>query len=98
MFFKANVDAAVIEDKHQYSIDGAVRDNQGRLLLVFGKQITQPISVVHGELLAIREGIILLYDRGFTDVQVATDFLLALQAVTTNQEDLGYTGLCAAEI
>ncbi|XP_073031163.1 uncharacterized protein [Primulina eburnea] len=95
---KLNVDAAMNEDRHQFGIGGAVRDNQGRLLLAFGKQINQPISVVHGELLAIRESIILLYDRGFSDVQVATDSQLAVLAVTTNQDDLGYNGICAADI
>ncbi|XP_073017958.1 uncharacterized protein [Primulina eburnea] len=95
---KLNVDVAVNEVRHQFGIGGVIRDNQGRLLLAFGKQINQPISVVYGELLAIREGIILLYDRGFSDVQVATDSQLAVQAVTTNQEDLGYIGFCVADI
>ncbi|XP_073024373.1 uncharacterized protein [Primulina eburnea] len=95
---KLNVDAAVDEVRHHFSIDGVLRDKQGRLLLVFGKQINQPISVVHGELLAIREGIILLHDKGFTDVQVATNSSLAVQAVTTTRDDIGYTGLCATDI
>ncbi|XP_075515385.1 uncharacterized protein LOC142550029 [Primulina tabacum] len=76
----------------------AVIPVKGRLLLAFGKQINQPLSVVHGELLAIREGILLIHDKGFTDVQVASDSLLAVQAVTTEQEDLGYIGLCATAI
>lgn len=54
---KFNIDAKVNKDMHLYSIGGVVRDKQGGLLLAFGKQINQPISVVHGELLAIREGI-----------------------------------------
>ncbi|XP_073280672.1 uncharacterized protein [Primulina huaijiensis] len=95
---KLNVDAAVNGESHKFSIGGVVRDNQGRLLLDFGKQINQPLSVVHGELLAIREGIFLLYDKGFTDVQVASDSLLRVQAVTTEQDDLGYIGLCASDI
>ncbi|XP_075504617.1 uncharacterized protein LOC142542055 [Primulina tabacum] len=96
--FKLTVDAVVNVESHKFSIGGVVRDNQGRLLLAFGKQINQPLSVVHGELLAIREGILLLYDKGFTDVQVASDSLLAVQAVTTEQDDLGYIGLCATDI
>ncbi|XP_073049440.1 uncharacterized protein [Primulina eburnea] len=95
---KLNVDAAVNEDRHQFGIGGAVRYNQGRLMLAFGKQINQPISVVHGELLEIRENIILLYDRCFSDVQVATDSQLAVLAVTTNEDDLGYNGICAVDI
>ncbi|XP_075492375.1 uncharacterized protein LOC142530426 [Primulina tabacum] len=95
---KLNVDASVNEERQQFSIGGVVRDNQGRLLLAFGKQINQPLSVEHGELLAIREGIILLYEKGFTDVQVISDYLLAVQAVTKYQDDIGYIGLCAADI
>ncbi|XP_073294580.1 uncharacterized protein [Primulina huaijiensis] len=95
---KLNVDASVDEDRHHFSIGGALRDKQGRLFLVFGKQINQPISVVHGEFLAIREGIILLHDKGFTDVRVAIDSLLAVQAVTTIRDHISYTGQCAADI
>ncbi|XP_073014526.1 uncharacterized protein [Primulina eburnea] len=95
---KLNVDAAVNFEKNQFSIGGVVRDSQGRLLLAFGKQINKPLLVVHGELLAIREGIILLYDKGFIDIQVASDSLLAVKAVTINQDDLGYTGVCASDI
>lgn len=36
--------------------------------------------------------------KEFKDVQVATDSILAVQAVTTNQEDISYVGICAEEI
>lgn len=49
-------------------------------------------------MLAIREGILLLYDKGFSDVQIVSDFLLAMQTVTTNQNDFGYIDLCATDI
>ncbi|XP_073057072.1 uncharacterized protein [Primulina eburnea] len=95
---KLNVDASFNTNLNKFSVGGVVRDNQGRLLLVFGKHINQPLSMVHGELLAIREGVNLLYEKNFRDVQVATDSLLAVQAVTANQENLGYEGLCAKDI
>ncbi|XP_075515867.1 uncharacterized protein LOC142550678 [Primulina tabacum] len=60
---KMNVDASVNKDKNHYSVGGVVRDSQGRLLLAFEKQINQPISVVHGEILAIWEGSKLLYEK-----------------------------------
>ncbi|XP_073304541.1 uncharacterized protein [Primulina huaijiensis] len=44
---KLNVDAIVDEDQNLYSVGGVVRDTQGQLLLAFGKQINQPISVAH---------------------------------------------------
>ncbi|XP_075491149.1 uncharacterized protein LOC142529488 [Primulina tabacum] len=95
---KLNVDAAFNEDKQQYSAGGVIRDSQSRLLLAFGKQINQPLSVLHGELLAIREGIKLLYEKDFQDVQVESYSLLAVQAVTAHQEDLSYIDSCAADI
>ncbi|XP_075521069.1 uncharacterized protein LOC142554268 [Primulina tabacum] len=54
---KFNVDVAVDEDRNQYSVDGVVRDIQGRLLLAFGKQINQPIFVAHVEFLAIQKAL-----------------------------------------
>ncbi|XP_075489609.1 uncharacterized protein LOC142528443 [Primulina tabacum] len=79
---RLNVDAVVNEDQNQYSVGEVVRDTQGRLFLAFGKQINQPISVVHGELLAIREDIKLFYEKCFQNVQVASGSFLAVQAVT----------------
>ncbi|XP_073270525.1 uncharacterized protein [Primulina huaijiensis] len=96
--FKLNVDACVNDNSSQYSIAGVLRDCQGRLLLAFGKQISQPLSVAHGELLAIREGVKLVYEKNFRDVLVVSDYVLAVQAVNAVQEDLGYVGACASDI
>lgn len=63
--------------------------------MAFGKQINQPISVVHGGLLAIREGVELIHEKDFRDVEVVTYSLLAVQAVTNNYENLGYEGIIA---
>ncbi|XP_073057086.1 uncharacterized protein [Primulina eburnea] len=97
-YLKLNVDACYNEHLNHYSVGGALRDNQGRLLLAFGKQISKPNSVLMGELEAIHEGIKLLYDKHFHDVQVTTDSLLAVQAVTTSQDDISYVGLRASVI
>ncbi|XP_073119673.1 uncharacterized protein [Henckelia pumila] len=91
---KLNTGACVNEKRNKYSIGGVLRDRQGRLLLVSGKQINPPISVVYGELLAILEGVKLVYEKHFIDVQVATDSLLAVQVVTATEKDLGYLGVC----
>ncbi|XP_073286144.1 uncharacterized protein, partial [Primulina huaijiensis] len=96
--FKLNVDACVNDNSSQYSIAGVLRDCQGRLLLAFGKQIAQPLSVAHGELLAIREGVKLVYEKNFRDVLVVSDSVLAVQAVNAIQDDLGYVGACASDI
>ncbi|XP_073041813.1 uncharacterized protein [Primulina eburnea] len=96
--FKLNVEACVNNNSSQYSIAGVLRDCQGRLLIAFGKQISQPLSVSRGELLAIREEIKLVYEKNFLDVLVVSDSVLAVQAVNTVQDDLGYVGTCASVI
>lgn len=45
---KLNVDACVNLAANRFSVGGVVRDILGRLLLTFEKQISQPISLVHG--------------------------------------------------
>ncbi|XP_073014931.1 uncharacterized protein [Primulina eburnea] len=96
--YKLNVDACVNENTNLHSVGGALRDCQGRLLLAFGKQISQPLSVAHGELLAIREGVKLVYEKNFRDVLVVCDSVLAVQAVKAVHENLGYIGACASDI
>ncbi|XP_073298446.1 uncharacterized protein [Primulina huaijiensis] len=95
---KLNVDACVNENLNRYSVSGVLRDNQGRLLLAFDKQIPKPILVLMGELEAIKEGINILYDKQFHDVQVTIDPFLAVQAVTNFKEDISYAGLRVSEI
>ncbi|XP_073049043.1 uncharacterized protein [Primulina eburnea] len=95
---KLNTDACVNKEADWYSIGGVLRDHQGRLLLAFGNRISQHISVVHGELLAVLEGVKLLYEKNFNNVLVETDFLLAVQAVAATQDDLNYVCLCATDI
>ncbi|XP_075507503.1 uncharacterized protein LOC142544331 [Primulina tabacum] len=96
--FKLNVDACVNDNSSQYSIAGVLRDCQGRFLLAFGNQFSQPLSVAHGELLEIREGIKLVYEKNFRDVLVVFDSVLAVQAVNVVQDDLGYVGACVSNI
>lgn len=64
-----------------------LRDSQGRLLLAFDKHINQPISVVHDERLTIREGVNILCENNFSDVQVATNSLLTMQTVSVMQKN-----------
>ncbi|XP_073137880.1 uncharacterized protein [Henckelia pumila] len=87
-----------VKESGETVVGGVVRDNQGRLLLAFGTQINQPLSVVHGKLLAIRKGVKLIYEKSFRDVHVLTDSFLVVQAVTADQENLGHEGLCAKDI
>ncbi|XP_073014599.1 uncharacterized protein [Primulina eburnea] len=95
--FKLNVDAAVDEKRHHFSIGGVVVTIRAFVVGVWETKKPTIISRTW-RIVAIQEEILLIYDKGFTNVQVASDSLLAMQAVTTDQEDLGYIGLCATAI
>ncbi|XP_073309959.1 uncharacterized protein [Primulina huaijiensis] len=95
---KLNVDACVNENLNRYSVGGVLRDNQGRLLMAFAKQIPKPTSVLMGELEVMKEGIKILYEKQLYDVQVTTYSLLTVQAITNFKEDIGYAGLRISEV
>ncbi|XP_073059735.1 uncharacterized protein [Primulina eburnea] len=95
---RLEVDAAVNETNDNYSIGGVVRDHDGHILIAFGRLISKPLSVVHGELMAIREGLRVIQERDLQIHDITTDSLLAVQAVTNPAEDLSYTGAIAMDI
>ncbi|XP_073042029.1 uncharacterized protein [Primulina eburnea] len=95
---RMEVDAAVNEATDNYSIGGIVRDHAGHILLAFGRKIPKPVSVVHGELVAIQEGLRVIQEQNLTIHDITTDSLLAVQAVTNPEEDFSYTGAIAMDI
>lgn len=78
---------------HSYCVGGVLRNHDGNMLLAFGHNICKPLSVVHGELIAIREGLKIVSEKIFQNINVMTNSLLVVQEVTDSSEDLGYTGL-----
>ncbi|XP_073042013.1 uncharacterized protein [Primulina eburnea] len=95
---RLEVDATINEATNNYSIGGTVRDHEGHILIAFGRKISKPLSVVHGELVAIREGLRVIQDQDLIIHEITTDSLLAVQAVTNPAEDLSYTGAIALDI
>lgn len=51
--------------------------------MAFGNKISNPGSVVLGELLSIKAGLELLREKELNQVLIASDSLLAVQAVTS---------------
>ncbi|XP_073270345.1 uncharacterized protein [Primulina huaijiensis] len=97
-FLRLDVDASYSTNLNTYAIRGAVRDHQGKLICAFGNKIKQPLSVTHGELIALYEALKTLYDKNCQGVHVTSDFLLAVLAVNKPHEDFGYMGTIATEI
>ncbi|KAK6155028.1 hypothetical protein DH2020_009276 [Rehmannia glutinosa] len=92
---RLDTDACFNMDRGLYGIGGVIRNNQGQLLFAFGKKIAKPTSVLEGEMCAIIEGLNLLLHHHFHGAYVATDSLLAVQAVISPTENLGYPGVWA---
>lgn len=86
------VDACVNYNLQQYGIRGAIKDFNGRMLLAFGQNIEEPSSVAEGELIAIQEGLKLVYARGIRLCRTVSDSLISVQAVIKSKEDYHYRG------
>lgn len=54
---RLDVDAAFNETTNSFAVGGIVRHHEGQPVMVFGKRIRKPTSVVYVELMAIDEGL-----------------------------------------
>ncbi|XP_073120906.1 uncharacterized protein [Henckelia pumila] len=97
-FCRLDVDASFQDQTSLCGVGGIIRGHEGKLLAAFGKTLPMPDTITLGELLAIREGIKVARLRGFHQIQVFSDSLLEVQAVTEPLSDLNYAGSCALEI
>ncbi|XP_073137930.1 uncharacterized protein [Henckelia pumila] len=77
-----DVDASFQDQTSLCVVGGIIRGHEGELLATFGKTLPMSDTITLGELLAIREGIKVARLRGFHQIQVFFDSLLAVQAVT----------------
>ncbi|XP_073137674.1 uncharacterized protein [Henckelia pumila] len=93
-----NVDASYNENTSSFAIGGVIRNHEGQPVLAFGRQIDNPQSVLFAELLAIQEGFKVAQTHNFQVNHFTSDSLLAVQAVTTLEEDISYAGSIATEI
>lgn len=82
---RLDVDASHNSRVSAYAIGGALRDHQGKLILVFGQQTKTLISVLHGELMALEEGLGILLEKGYQNVIVTTDSLGGISSHQTRR-------------
>lgn len=92
---KMNVDVAVNWETNSLAIGGVVRDNEGRMVLAFGKIILRPPSVTFAELVAIKEGLQMALHHMIETHEINSDSFQAVQAVTNPEVDLSYVGAIA---
>ncbi|XP_073121540.1 uncharacterized protein [Henckelia pumila] len=90
--------ASFDDENNRCEIGGIVRDQKGQPLAAFGNNLLMPGSVVLGELISIKAGLEFLREKKLNQVLIASDSLLAVQAVTEPNGDLNYVGLCVSEI
>lgn len=83
---------------NHYAVGGVVRDHTGRIVLAFGRNIERPPSVVYADLLGICEGMKCLAERNVIFHIVASDSLLAVQAVNRLHDDFTYLDTIAMEV
>lgn len=58
-FIKVNIDKSFLGDSNIKGIDGVFRNSKGRVLLEFGREVSVD-STVHVEVLALREGLLVV--------------------------------------
>ncbi|XP_073032978.1 uncharacterized protein [Primulina eburnea] len=95
---RLDVDAAYTEESNSCSIGGVVRNHEGQPIVVFGRKIDMPQSVICAELLAILGGIKQAQMHNLEIHHIASDSLFSVQAVTTPEENLSYSGSIVTEI
>ncbi|XP_073051687.1 uncharacterized protein [Primulina eburnea] len=96
--FRLETDAAYNANLNRFSVGGAIRDHEGKIVLAFGHQTKKTPSVEYAELEAMREGLKKVKEFSLQIQEVTSDSLLAVQAVTSPEEDLSYTGAIAHEV
>lgn len=82
------VNWSINEGKGNFSIGAILRNSEGKVLAALAKRIRNLGSVLGAELQAIMSGLLLCKDRGFHNIQVYSDSLTVVQAVTRPLENL----------
>ncbi|KAK6134046.1 hypothetical protein DH2020_032225 [Rehmannia glutinosa] len=95
---RLDVDACVNFGKGLFGIGGVIRNWAGDPLLVFGKKIVNAGSILELELRAIKEGLEIACNAKVIPQFVASDSLLAIQAVIEDKEVGGYIEFWASKI
>ncbi|XP_073057094.1 uncharacterized protein [Primulina eburnea] len=95
---RLDVDASYNEGSNSFALGGIIRSHEGQPILAFGKNIAKPISVSFAELLAIQIGVNISREHNIDIHLITSDSLLAVQAVTSGDENRSYVGTLALDI
>ncbi|XP_062005870.1 uncharacterized protein LOC133723052 [Rosa rugosa] len=79
--YKLNVDAAFMHNQNNGGIGGVIRDATGQFVAAFARPVPCTASPKQCELLAIREGIDLLYSLQLNEVTIESDCMEAIQEI-----------------
>ncbi|XP_073049025.1 uncharacterized protein [Primulina eburnea] len=95
---RLDIDAGFDEGRNQFSVGAVIRDNNGTVLGASAHIIRHPGSVKDAELCAIRFGMEFCLNLGLHDVNIFSDSLLAVQAISNSLVDLGPSGVLSIDI
>lgn len=79
---RLDVDASFHVARDCCGVGGVIKNHMRQLVAAFGRVLPNLGSVLMGELLAIKEGLLYVRERGFHHVNVTSDSLLTVQTVT----------------
>lgn len=85
---KVNIDAALFKDIHCFSVASIARDHSGDLIEAFSKCRLGSVKPAVAEVIRIREALSWIKRKGWSNVEVETDSLLAVQAVRSSTATL----------
>ncbi|XP_030487389.1 uncharacterized protein LOC115704315 [Cannabis sativa] len=92
---KINVDGAIFEKDNAYGFGIVACDSEGRIIDFVAKYYHGSYSPEAVEALGVKEALSWLKDKGWNMVEVETDSLLTVQAVSSNQQMSSVFGLIA---
>lgn len=91
--FQLEVDAAVAIAIGYFGVGFAIRDASGEIRVAVCIPIMEPVPLLAVELLTLQHGMLFYVDTGYNRVRVLSDSLLAIQAVTGQQQNNAHEGI-----
>lgn len=96
--YRLEVDAAVAPQRGKFGIGFLIRDANGVVRVAAAIPISEPLSVLMGELTALYHGMLFCVDAGYSKVQVVSDSLVAVRVVTGHQQLRDHTGIILQDV
>ncbi|XP_024164033.1 uncharacterized protein LOC112171021 [Rosa chinensis] len=85
---KLNIDGAYLADSGKGRIGVVVRDETGVCVAAFARHVPYALSALHMEVEAIRASLLIAIDQGWTAIEVESDCVIALNALTDEKNDV----------